>query len=470
MSRYTNTLLFCLFGICFLLGLYRLIGYTDSLIPYGYDPGFFRSAIDRAILSLPHLDFTVPPGHPYHEPLFSILVVIFSFLSFTPDQIVWPLLGVVSVFTAFAVYFFWKQVSSREVGLIAASLFLISIIQYQAFWWNYWRNLFGIFLFLISLPLFVKWKYIAILPIAALMTLHRPSAFFLLVILSVYVLIQYGLHRQIHTRWIISFFIAGIIALPLYSTQMWQLLSPLQAIVSTAWWTGTSGSFYTSKEFFLLILPYFLVSVPAIFLKTEKKEYDLILVGFIVGIIYSVWRFYFYNRMLIFLDLFCIFLAAYALVMYFGTLKRSLATTVLILFFVLQGSLYFAHAKTYNTRNTISREEFDIVKNMDIIIGTWSTVLVTHRSYTPWVLWYSQMETLAPWLLEKQVWDETKWNTFYYQSTPEQKCQMIQDYQSVAPKLFVFVWANQPSLILPEKCFRPILSNTAHPILYEVQY
>ncbi len=80
------------------------------------------------------------------------------------------------------------------------------------------------------------------------------------------------------------------------------------------------------------------------------------------------------------------------------------------------------------------------------------------------------MRTLAPGLLEDQIWDETTWNRFYSNSTPEEKCQMIEDYKTLAPKLFVFVGANQPSLRLPETCFKPLISNTSHPIVYEVLY
>lgn len=47
---------------------------------------------------------------------------------------------------------------------------------------------------------------------------------------------------------------------------------------------------------------------------------------------------------------------------------------------------------------------------------------------------------------------------------------MIQDYQKIAPKLYIFVGDNQPTLLLPNDCFRPALSNTTHPIVYEVLY
>lgn len=45
---------------------------------------------------------------------------------------------------------------------------------------------------------------------------------------------------------------------------------------------------------------------------------------------------------------------------------------------------------------------------------------------------------------------------------------MISEYRPIAEKLYVFVGDQQPQLLLPALCFRPILSNTSHPILYEV--
>lgn len=90
---------------------------------------------------------------------------------------------------------------------------------------------------------------------------------------------------------------------------------------------------------------------------------------------------------------------------------------IIVLFFSVQGYLYITHVATYENRHTITEEEFDIVENLDILIPKDSTVLVTHKFYTPWVLGYSQMRTLAPGLLRDQIWDETTWNRFYTHST-----------------------------------------------------
>jgi hypothetical protein len=128
------------------------------------------------------------------------------------------------------------------------------------------------------------------------------------------------------------------------------------------------------------------------------------------------------------------------------------------------------YLEDYKDRHMISREEFDIVENLDILVPSDATVLSTHRTYTPWLLGYSKRNILAPGLLENQIWDEKKWNQFYFESSDEEKCQMIWDYQKIAPKLFVFVGSNQPSLLLPAACFLPRISNTSHPIVYETIY
>ncbi len=87
----------------------------------------------------------------------------------------------------------------------------------------------------------------------------------------------------------------------------------------------------------------------------------------------------------------------------------------------------------------ISREEFDIVRNLDILIPQDATVLSTYRGYTPWLLGYSNHRILAPGLLGDQIWDEATWNRFYYQADDLLRCKMIQDYYPIAPVLYVFV-------------------------------
>ena len=61
-----------LFIVCLALGLYRIWGYTIYEVPYGYDPGFFRYAIQSAIDTLPSL--------PYHEPLFALMSLVLVFI------------------------------------------------------------------------------------------------------------------------------------------------------------------------------------------------------------------------------------------------------------------------------------------------------------------------------------------------------------------------------------------------------
>ena len=218
--------------------------------------------------------------------------------------------------------------------------------------------------------------------------------------------------------------------------------------------------FVNSREFFYLIFPYFLVLIPAIFRKMEKKEFDMIFIGFLVGLAWSVFRLFFYNRMFVFFDLFVIMMAAYSVIYIVLHLPKKIGYTIISIFFILQWWLYVSHAYEYASRHSISREEFDIVKNLNILVPENSTILSTHRIYTPWILGYSGLRTLAPWLLENQIWDESKWNTFYYTADDTTRCTMIEEYRSLSENLYVFVGDNQPKLILPPSCFRPILSNT----------
>ena len=57
-------------------------------VPYGYDPGFFRYAIESALGALPGVPGPTDSSLPYHEPLFNFLAVLLTFVGFSIDQII----------------------------------------------------------------------------------------------------------------------------------------------------------------------------------------------------------------------------------------------------------------------------------------------------------------------------------------------------------------------------------------------
>jgi hypothetical protein len=459
-----------IFFACLWLGIYRIWWYAIHEVPYGYDPGFFRYAIQTALEGLPNLSWISEPFLPYHEPLFPILSIILTFIGYTPDQIIGPFLWFLSVFTGFCIYFLGKQSFNRSVWLVWASIFFISIVQYQEYWWNYWRNIVGIIFLLVSLALSVKKSPLMILTLAGIFTIHRASALFLLIILIFLLLAESFRDKKIPWKKILYIFLGWMIALPLYARELSVLTDMVAPITTTFWLTTASGTFFTSREFFFLIFPYFLVLIPAIFQKVEKREFDIIFIGFLVWLFWSISRLFFYNRMFVFFDIFAILMAAYAIVYIIAKLPKLWGISLVAWFFLIQWCLYVTHAHEYLSRHSISREEFDIVENLDILLTDDSAILSTHRFYTPWLLGYSDRRTLAPWMLNDQIWDEETWNRFYFDSSDSGRCDMIQAYRTVAPKLYVFVWDQQPPLDLPWTCFRPILSNLSHPIVYEVIY
>jgi hypothetical protein len=423
-----------------LLSLQRIIGYFSFDIPYGYDPGFFRHAIQTAIAALPGLPPPPSPSLPYHEPLFGLLSIILTSIGYTPDMIIGPFLGGLSIFTAFCVYFLGNTSHSRLVGLLGASIFLLSIIQYQEYWWNYWRNIMGIIFMLVSLGLLVRRSPLAILTIAGLFTIHRPSALFFVVVIALTFLVRIIRERTIPTREILLILAGGLLALPLYADQIRFLTDMITPITTTIGGITASGTFFTSREFFFHIFPYFLLLIPGIFSKVEKREYDIVFIGFLVGLLWSVLRLFFYSRMMVFFDIFAILLAAYSMSLLLHTLKPRYAILLLIGFFGLQGYLATSYAYEQGKHHAISREEFDILRNLDILIpDTTATILSTHRYYTPWILGYSGKRTLAPGLLDDQIWDDATWRRFYFEADDATRCRMIADYRSLTDKLYIFV-------------------------------
>lgn len=125
--------------------------------------------------------------------------------------------------------------------------------------------------------------------------------------------------------------------------------------------------------------------------------------------------------MLVFFDIFAILLAAYSLVLLAKKLLEKKKTVkwlyaIVAVFFGIQGYFYTTYSLEFSGRHTIRKEEFDIVQNLDMLVPENATILSTHKGYTPWLLGYSKRRILAPGLLENQIWNEEKWNQFYYQA------------------------------------------------------
>lgn len=468
LSGKIEKVLIWIFITCLILGSYRLIGYFTYGIPYWYDPGFFRYAIQASLDALPYFPGTPTYYLPYNEPLFGIFTTILTFIGYSVDEIIGPFLGFLSIFTALCMYTLGKQSYHRSVGLIAASIFLLSIVQFQEYWWNYWRNILGIIFLITSLALLIRKSPLAILTIAGLFTIHRPSALYFALVAVIALIVLIFQQKKIPWKQFALLLWWWFLALPLYFNQLWFLTDMIEPLSLTFGGVTKSGTFFSSRDFFLLIFPYFLILIPAVFRKIERKEFDIVFIGFLVWLAWSLFRLFFYSRMLVFFDIFVILMAAYSIVYILLRMPKIWWYLIIGIFFISQGYLYASHSYSFAGRHAISREEFDIVKNLDILLPHDATILSTHKYYTPWLLGYSNINTLAPWLLERQIWDETKWNDFYYTSDADTRCNMIYEYRPIAEKLYLFVGDQQPPLILPTTCFRPILSNTSHPIIYEV--
>lgn len=231
--RLLEKVLIGIFFVAFLLGAYRIVGYFLYNIPYGYDPGFFRYAIAQSIAALPELPPPPSSTLPYHEPLFGILSTVLSFIGFSSDTIIGPFLGFLSIVTAFVLYFLGKQISGRPVGLLAASIFLLSIIQYQEYWWNYWRNIAGIIFLITSLGLMFKKSPLAVLSIAGLFTMHRPSALFFAVVAVIFFLIESIRKKRISSSELVLLILGGLVALPLYANQFHYLTDMIEPLSTT---------------------------------------------------------------------------------------------------------------------------------------------------------------------------------------------------------------------------------------------
>lgn len=128
------------------------------------------------------------------------------------------------------------------------------------------------------MSLLIRRSPLAILTIAGLFTIHRPSSLYFAIVVLFTLIAYIFQEKKIPWKQIGFVIFGGCLALPLYMNQFGFLTDMIEPLTTTFGGTAKSGSFLNSRDFFFLILPYFIVLIPAVFQKMDKKEFDMVFI------------------------------------------------------------------------------------------------------------------------------------------------------------------------------------------------
>lgn len=445
-KKIIHKIIYILLFISIVLWIYRIVPYFSTNIPFWYDPWIYRFMISEYIQNLPNIQFSNLSEYTksWLEPHLWFLSNIFHLIWYNIDYILTFWVWFFSIITSIFIYINLKNYS-KVTAVIWIIIFLISIIEYQAFWWNYYKQILGIIFMLAWSYLIEKKKYVLSLPlIISLFTIHKATWLYFLITFILYKTINFFLNKSKETKDIQIIFTWWIIALtmyiPLFKEQILELLTPLFNTLLKEW---NSGTFFSKEDFwkynFFIVLP----SIYWLYYKIKKKNFDIITCGYITWMIWVWFWLFFYSRFYIFFDIFIILNAAY----WFWTLYKNKKNTFLILFyifFICQSLFYYNYLSNNNTP-LINTKEFENIQKINTIVPKDSMIMVTHKHYSSWLSWYTNFPVIAPWFLNYDIWGFNQWKTWWHWDW-EHKCKMLEGINLKYPQKQTYLWvgSDQP--------------------------
>lgn len=419
-----------------ILILTRLFWLFRSSVPTGYDPGWYIAGF-------------MYPSQLWAKETFPML---FAYLGHVAIQFIQPViflhvaLIVGSIALGYTLYFVAKKLFNSDAAIIAYSIYALSFTLYMAYWFTYVKNIYGMIFLLVAIYTWEK-KHILLF----LISVFGCAATHQVALLLVYVyfcfsVIQSILRKsfvqdmQFKRQWQYLLFFTCMICIPLIANfdriseyLFTGLTGFTQTLISQTAGSGTFFSFFSYSLYTICFVPFAILG----FFQLAKK-YSAFIATTTITIILIVFELFFFNRLIIYAELFFILLTAYAL----STIKiqkHRLHTLIgIISFFLIIVLVVLIPKQT----PLISEKEFEQIKNY-----TPDTVLITDGYYATWMKGFCPCMITAPGLYDNQIWTREIWQQFWTnQSTRHTLMQQVNT-------TYVHVGERQVQFLLTDPCF-----------------
>jgi len=423
--------------------LVRIIPYINNDIPLGYDTGIYKYIAEAYKENLPtipdlQLDKWVRTGH---EPGLFILTDFLYLLNFNTNQILIYFLIFLELLLGLVIYITANKFFNKNTAIISLFLYAISITQFKTFEYMYYKNILALIFLLLSFYFLKSKKYIPFVITAAyLAVLHRPSFLIFALAYSVYFLLNLK-------EWkpnLISSLSIIILAFPFYINRLKEMIiDNLEPLIEA---NIGAGTFITFFQYQFLILAYLPFAFLGAFYLFKKKNYNILLIWFVINFILVFFKLIFYNRFIIHLDIVMIILASLGMVLLIKNKKYIGTITISIL---LLASLFIVVNESINAKPLISNVELNIIKDLQKTENN-SYIMSTTSYYSPWILGYSGRKTIAPGLFDYDQWSKEEWIKFYNSTDKKLINSMFSNYTK---PLYVYVGKYQTDYIKNKPCF-----------------
>lgn len=399
----------------------RLLPLIHSSIPLGYDPGFYKYAMELYYNALPHIpetELATWVRQMFEQGLFvlsDVMHIMTGISAMDHISYLFPFLGALLVLPLFVVT---RNLFGPRVGVIASLLYAVSYTQYTAFTMLYFKNVIGLIFLLFAIYALEKKKdgLMAIM-FAALGIFHRPEFLLFALILAPYFI----LHRR---RGIILAVLGTTVLIAPFWIPRWEVY---WGLLSGPIGGGTFFSFDIYTVVSLAYLPFAAIGVVYLVL---NKRLNSILFYFVITWVIVVFQLFFFYRFIIMLDIAIVILAAvgidYSLLQKRG-IWRVAGVTAVLLVLVASGLPTVTEAKDIRPR--IDDEQLQAVEWIRENAESNAYVLAT-SSDAPWVLGWSERRVIAPGLFEWYIQSKEEWFSFFESTDPEVAKEFLDVYDS----------------------------------------
>lgn len=416
---------------------------------FGYDTGIYRHVIAGYYERL-HDTTLVPFG-------FTAYSNFLKFLGESTDNILVSWYIFISVFLFFVFYLFVKTYTNTATALLAVFLFSLSIVQYELYWWFYYRNFLAFGLFFVTLILLHYRSYLAILPLIALGTVH------VLTLLPIGVTMMLLVFFEKETRK--YYFLTGAAALSgVLLLNYKELLSYVPQIQQTHGQVSNldpgqsefSGQFLDLSFFVKHTLLYGVFGLLGFF--QYFKKYKTVSLLFLVSLLPLIFQILFYRRFYIFIDVCLIFFAA---VFISQLLKSQKHFVVQIAFFFFAAvGIFLSTGYIIHKQPLLTHTDLQNIMSLDTIAPAY--VMSLSSASAPWLYGFTHHAIIAPGIFEENKWNRGQWEIFWTTVNQTERHELLNQYPT---PLYIFVGP-------AEQGFRGILASDEHfveksPFLWE---
>ncbi|MFC1948304.1 hypothetical protein ACFLXY_10350 [Chloroflexota bacterium] len=405
----------------------RLLPLFKSPVPLGYDSGFYKYTMEFYFNALPQIPETALADwvkDMYPQGLFvlsDIMNIISGTVSMDNIYYLFPLFEALMLLPVFIVT---RKMFGPKAGLLAAILYSFSLTQYESFTMLYFKTTFGMMFLLFAIYALEEKKYaLMAIMFAALGIFHRPEFLLFAIILIPFFI----LNRKVGI--ILSVIGTVVLITPFWLPRLDIYMETLLSAFSGMGEVGSSGTFYGMGTYLLSTLAYLPFSIIGVVYLIINKKWNSVLFYSIINLAIVVFRLFFFNRMIIPLDIIMIILAALGIER--TLLNREVTNRVLgsaAVIILLIATLLPTINKAINTEPLITEKQLDVIEWMSE--NTEEDAFILATSYdAPWVLGWSNRRVIAPGLFEWNAQNKQEWFDFFKANDPIEAAEFLSLYE-----------------------------------------